>query len=68
MFQTLSNLVTALSRIVGKNLYIDGVGVRYHLIRDVGAYSAVKLFPKQYSTIYLNLMFNKTGHYLRIQL
>ncbi|XP_048961773.1 leucine-rich repeat-containing protein 34 isoform X1 [Canis lupus dingo] len=50
-----------LSRILKKNLYINGLDVRYNLISDVGAYYAARLLQKQHKLIYLNLMFNDIG-------
>ncbi|XP_032978587.1 leucine-rich repeat-containing protein 34 isoform X2 [Rhinolophus ferrumequinum] len=50
-----------LSKVLEKNPYINGLDVRYNLLRDVGAYYAAKLLQKQYNLIYLNLMFNDIG-------
>ncbi|XP_053513524.1 leucine-rich repeat-containing protein 34 isoform X2 [Artibeus jamaicensis] len=50
-----------LSKILEKNLSINGLDVRYNLISDVGAYYAARLLQKQHSLIYLNLMFNDIG-------
>ncbi|XP_006861919.1 PREDICTED: leucine-rich repeat-containing protein 34 [Chrysochloris asiatica] len=50
-----------LSRILKKTSYINGLDVRYNLLRDVGAYYAAKLLQKQLNLIYLNLMFNDIG-------
>ncbi|KAM9189844.1 leucine-rich repeat-containing protein 34 isoform 3-T3 [Dugong dugon] len=50
-----------LSRILKKNPYVNGLDVRYNLLKDVGAYYVVKLLQKQHNLIYLNLMFNDIG-------
>uniref|UniRef100_G3T5X7 Leucine rich repeat containing 34 n=1 Tax=Loxodonta africana TaxID=9785 RepID=G3T5X7_LOXAF len=50
-----------LSGILKKNPYVNGLDVRYNLLKDVGAYYAAKLLQKQLNLIYLNLMFNDIG-------
>ncbi|XP_020141838.2 leucine-rich repeat-containing protein 34 isoform X2 [Microcebus murinus] len=46
------------SKILKNHLYINGLDVRYNLLKDVGAYYAAKLLQKQLNLVYLNLMFN----------
>lgn len=50
-----------LSKVLEKNRNINGLDVRYNVLRDVGAYYAAKLLQKQCNLIYLNLMFNDIG-------